>query len=155
MVNNITIQPGRSDGGGEVCTKGEESHQYWVPRQHRWCEHKSIFLKMVIVDPWWWWWLLLLFKSHWVQRQHRWCEYIHEDHDGGSSYGLDDNDYDWNHHFVVSKVWEEFVREYKRTGQLLVELGSGSSHCRHCRHYNNDNHFLDPSLRVIKVTHQI
>ena len=45
-------QPGRSDGGGEVCSKGEESHQYWVPRQHRWCEHNSIFLKMMIVELW-------------------------------------------------------------------------------------------------------
>ena len=51
MIKNITIQPWRSDGGGEVCSKGKESHQHWVPRQHRWCEHNSIFLRMVMVDP--------------------------------------------------------------------------------------------------------
>ena len=52
MIKNITIQPWRSDGGGEVCSKGKESHQHWVPRQHRWCEHNSIFLKMMIVELW-------------------------------------------------------------------------------------------------------
>ena len=38
----------------------------------------------------------------------------------------DDHDDDRDDDDVV-KVWEEFVREYKRSGQLLVELGSGSS----------------------------
>ena len=37
-----------------------------------------------------------------------------------------DHNYDEDDEDVV-KVWEEFVREYKRSGQLLVELGSGSS----------------------------
>ena len=56
-----------------------------------------------------------------------------------------------NRHFAVSKVWEEFVREYKRTGQLLVELGSGSSPCHHCRRRNNN----DLVTRVIIFTRQI
>ena len=45
----------------------------------------------------------------------------------------DDDDHDEyvggdaSENYHILKVWEEFVREYKRTGQLLVELGSGSS----------------------------
>merc|ERR1719189_3230355 len=32
-------------------------------------------------------------------------------------------------HGNIVDVWEEFVREYKRTGQLLVELGSDQTSC--------------------------
>ena len=56
----------------------------------------------------------------------------------------DDDDHHHDYHdmlvvmpnYHILKVWEEFVREYKRTGQLLVELGSGSSnyHQHHHQH---------------------
>ena len=41
---------------------------------------------------------------------------------------------DAGENYHILKVWEEFVREYKRTGQLLVELGSGSSN--HHQHHH-------------------
>ena len=56
-------------------------------------------------------------------------DHHHDYHDHDEYVGGDAGE---NYHIL--KVWEEFVREYKRTGQLLVELGSGSSN--HHQHHH-------------------
>ena len=56
-------------------------------------------------------------------------DHHHDDDDHDEYVGGDAGE---NYHIL--KVWEEFVREYKRTGQLLVELGSGSSN--HHQHHH-------------------
>ena len=61
-------------------------------------------------------------------------DHHHDYHDHDEYVGGDASE---NYHIV--KVWEEFVREYKRTGQLLVELGSGSSNHHH--HHQQQQHW--------------